>query len=968
MSKNTTRKGLAFGAGLSLIATGFVSLPANASGIDNGFVSLAPASGTAYRVLATSTFDLKANGVTSLQNGGGSANLKFQVLDPDSRTKADWATAATSAASATYTAGSTLTGIAVSSATTVTATVTTPTLDANDKLVGHSASVTATADLVNGKVFTQATGITAAYATTGLTIGPLTITDAVLEDVIGLNSRAAILAAAPGDVFQGTAGLQATIGGVAVNNTTKRLSDGSYVVDTKTNTNGSDRILRLVNTDATRTTTVTVTAWVDDNDNGVIDTTEYRSPARIVSFHINSDLTVTTALDTPILGATGAGGVTGTVTIAPELNGEQVGNTAVTATATHQTAGQSVTVNSSTYSSTLKLWAISGTPSAAIVVGNYTMRASVAGAAIGNTATASVITRVSVDTEGEVSGTADTTYAYSANATPATANVRPGKSAVVTFTVYGTGGVATGTPVAAGRSVTVTISAATQSTTWSLNGTTVLAAGHGGSGSRVFTTDANGQVKLTVASAAAVNGNTITLTASPEGLSGGDTAAITVAYATPTFTVRDLNNAGAATARTITTNGSYTYELFVGDQYKTPIEGDYRIQLSTTGRAVTGGNFPLTNGRASVSITDAGLGSGSTITVTLQLQRNVSGTWSDFSTNVTAFGSSTITVNAAPATALVPAVAYVGGASPATLSPKAISEFNTATSRGDFTSPAGTVVAEIALAGIGVVNGESATISAPGLFFGYRDDATITRIAKDTMTFVVDDTTADEILIFSNLSVTNRDVTFTSRGRTATVKVSFSAALANSVTNVALAAPANAAPGTTFQVTATLTDVFGNPVAIASGDTSGVSVTYTGPGIVFGTLPSTTDKTGKLSFAVLLGSNDKGSASVVVTYNKVKTTEVAANIITKSSTITVGTATGAGTVNVGSFNGKLVVYASNLDGKRISWKVGGNWGKATAVGNTLNRFDRPTPRRGVTVSVEIYVDGVKTLTKSVVTR
>ena len=76
----------------------------------------------------------------------------------------------------------------------------------------------------------------------------------------------------------------------------------------------------------------------------------------------------------------------------------------------------------------------------------------------------------------------------------------------------------------------------------------------------------------------------------------------------------------------------------------------------------------------------------------------------------------------------------------------------------------------------------------------------------------------------------------------------------------------------------------------------------------------------------------------------------------------------SGRVNVGSFNGKLVVYAQNLDGKRISWKAGGRWGKATAVGNTLNRFDRPTPRRGVTVSVEIYVDGVKTLTKSVVTR
>lgn len=75
-----------------------------------------------------------------------------------------------------------------------------------------------------------------------------------------------------------------------------------------------------------------------------------------------------------------------------------------------------------------------------------------------------------------------------------------------------------------------------------------------------------------------------------------------------------------------------------------------------------------------------------------------------------------------------------------------------------------------------------------------------------------------------------------------------------------------------------------------------------------------------------------------------------------------------GKVNVGSFNGKLVVYALNLDGSRITWKVGGIWGQDFADGNVLNRFDRLTPRKGVTVKVDIYVDGVKRLTKSVLTR
>jgi hypothetical protein len=73
-------------------------------------------------------------------------------------------------------------------------------------------------------------------------------------------------------------------------------------------------------------------------------------------------------------------------------------------------------------------------------------------------------------------------------------------------------------------------------------------------------------------------------------------------------------------------------------------------------------------------------------------------------------------------------------------------------------------------------------------------------------------------------------------------------------------------------------------------------------------------------------------------------------------------------VNVGSFNGKLVVYALNLDGSRITWKVGGIWGQDMASGNQLNRFDRLTPRKGVTVKVDIYVNGVKRMTKNVLTR
>ena len=77
---------------------------------------------------------------------------------------------------------------------------------------------------------------------------------------------------------------------------------------------------------------------------------------------------------------------------------------------------------------------------------------------------------------------------------------------------------------------------------------------------------------------------------------------------------------------------------------------------------------------------------------------------------------------------------------------------------------------------------------------------------------------------------------------------------------------------------------------------------------------------------------------------------------------------GQGKVNVGSFNGKLVVYALGLDGARITWKVGGIWGQDFAEGDSLNRFDRLTPRTGVNLSVDIFVDGKRRLTKTVLTR
>ena len=97
MSKNLTRKGLAFGAIVALGSSLIAGTPANAVGLDTGAVSLAPSTGTEYSVLLGQSFSLKSNSASSVTGTG--KNLKFYVADSAS------AASVTAASSNTYEIG-----------------------------------------------------------------------------------------------------------------------------------------------------------------------------------------------------------------------------------------------------------------------------------------------------------------------------------------------------------------------------------------------------------------------------------------------------------------------------------------------------------------------------------------------------------------------------------------------------------------------------------------------------------------------------------------------------------------------------------------------------------------------------------------------------------------------------------------------------------------------------------------------
>jgi hypothetical protein len=242
-----------------------------------------------------------------------------------------------------------------------------------------------------------------------------------------------------------------------------------------------------------------------------------------------------------------------------------------------------------------------------------------------------------------------------------------------------------------------------------------------------------------------------------------------------------------------------------------------------------------------------------------------------------------------------------------------------------------------------------------------------------SLSFLTDAAGLFEVNVFSTTSQTATVVTVTVDGVSKTVALTFTGIGIGQGTALAVTMPAAVKPASSFQVKASLKDAFGNAVVSAA---AAIRVVYTGPGLVFGQLPTATDANGEVSFSVLLGSNDSGTVSVTVEYDQNGDADFVDKLDLKATGTTAITATGVvaeassgdTVVNVGSFSGKLVVYANKASGSKISYKIAGKWVVENPTSDTLQRYDRVVGAVGATVLVDIYVDGVKKLSKSVVTK
>ncbi|WP_138315124.1 beta strand repeat-containing protein [Rhodoluna limnophila] len=675
----------------------------------------------------------------------------------------------------------------------------------------------------------------------------------------------------------------------------------------------------------TATASADVTAWLDIDNDGVIDSTEYSSVTRTVTFHKATDLSAVTTLTAPVAGQASLAAST---VITPELNSAMLATNAVTV----DFAGGNAADGNATFAS--GKWSATGATTVAGAT-TYTAQAKVDGTAIGNVASQSVAAVTVATITAAVTDNGDTQdVTPAAGTTNKASKVRAGvKNAEVVLTLKKVDGTAVGAgiPVVVGVDTTVATTPVTAAIT--VAGTAVSTT-IGGDITVNSVTDANGQVKLAVVNQLGTAADKLTFTASAEGISldtntGAAAQAFELAWANPAYTA--VSTAVGSAVRSIAEGGSTTFNYDVKDNFGTAIGSGARLEFVVAGTASATSYVNLVGGKASITVTDttANVASAITVDATLQTQDVATSNWTS-----TAVAAAQQTVNV---TSTVAAFDTVPVASSVAL------------------STAATLTASVNNPGAAV------TVAANGVTF------TVDGVEYANSVTLFSAATTGDISVSAKSNIAGaKTVTYTVGSESKTAVLTVGAAAETAGTNIDLSAvPATIVPGSTLVFTGYLKDVYGNAVDTdqGAGTTPTFSVAYAGPGfIVGGTTPTATDADGKFTFTVILGANDAGSATVTVKYDADGATTTIAEI-SKSATVSVAKAVTAATAAASGSTGKIYASATNAAGKKVVVKVSGKF---------VTSFTGTAAKKSVAIAalkgnrtVTIYVGGTLVLTKLV---
>ncbi|WP_415274240.1 beta strand repeat-containing protein [Aquiluna sp. Uisw_065] len=305
MSKNTTQKGLAFGAGVALVSSMFAAAPANAA--IEGFVTLAPSSGvqSAYAVIADTgnTFSIRATQGASAKFTG--KELKFLVTDPEAEfVPAADGTSAFVNLDEDFTEADTMVIDKTANTVTITAADLATELGTGGYIFLDGALIGEEDGGAGATGATVASADTPYYAT-------VDGNDITFKTEIDISGAGATFAVDQNEEVKTT---------VTVNQLSNlRGSNNSFVVDTGDD-DAANADLKLLSPNTT-TKSVTVQAFVDYVENDKIDSLDYVSPAREITFVALADLDGSIALTPP---NTLDASLTATISTTPVINGVQV--------------------------------------------------------------------------------------------------------------------------------------------------------------------------------------------------------------------------------------------------------------------------------------------------------------------------------------------------------------------------------------------------------------------------------------------------------------------------------------------------------------------------------------------------------------------------------------------------------------------------------------------------------------------
>jgi hypothetical protein len=295
------------------------------------------------------------------------------------------------------------------------------------------------------------------------------------------------------------------------------------------------------------------------------------------------------------------------------------------------------------------------------------------------------------------------------------------------------------------------------------------------------------------------------------------------------------------------------------------------------------------------------------------------------------------------------------------------------------------------------VPGAPVTLSGTGFQF-VKNGGTVYSI--DSISFAANEAGAFSVRGWTHVaSAVGNVVTVTSGDKTSTIKVKSAIPAGNGSTSVANLKfswdfPASVAVNTTYAVTATLADKWGNPLsgaslgftgfAAAQFNASSTEVLKTtdknGQATVF--LRSLKDVTGLAAVGATFKAYDlNGTTNDLTTLPGVVLTDVVGTVWDESlwsntlesrfSFLTsVEEATAGQKVNAGSFKGYVALYALGYEGQRMSAKVGNDWVIVPSIPARTNDLFRAVEfvGAGVEISVRLYIDRVLVATIPLLTK